>query len=152
MSVATLVDALVVKPRPLFEALRSPLLLAARLYVAWQFWKSGWLKVSAWETTLSLFQDEYRVPLLSPGVAAVAASFGELFFPALLLVGLCTRLGALGLFAVNALAVLAYAHVLFAEGFEAALAQHVLWGVLLLGLMVCGAGRVSLDAWLEARR
>jgi hypothetical protein len=34
---------------------------------------------------------------------------------------------AIGLFAVNAMAVNSYANVLLAEGYEAALGQHVLW-------------------------
>lgn len=136
--------------RPL-DLLRSPLLLVLRVYVAWQFWKAGWLKLQAWDVTLGLFREEYHVPLLPPELAAVAGTFGELFFPLLLLLGLFGRLGALGLFAVNAMAVVAYTHVLLAEGFEAALAQHVLWGWMLAVLAVFGSGGVSLDAWLGRR-
>ena len=131
------------------DTLRSPLLLAARVWVSWQFLKSGWLKLSAWESTVDLFESEYRVPLLSPTLAAIAGTFGELFFPVLLIAGLFARVGALGLFAVNALAVVSYAHVLLSEGFEAALGQHVLWGAVLLGLAVFGPGRISLDTLLE---
>jgi putative oxidoreductase len=129
--------------------LQSPLLLVARLYVSWQFLKSGWLKVTSWETTLYLFRDEYHVPLLPPEIAAVVGSFGELFFPALLVFGLFGRAAALGAFAVNAMAVISYRQVLLADGYEAALAQHVLWGTLLLGLAAFGPGRIALDAWLE---
>jgi len=35
--------------------------------------------------------------------------------------------------------------VLGSEGYEAALAQHVLWGYVLAVIAVCGAGAVSLD-------
>jgi putative oxidoreductase len=133
------------------DALRSPLLLATRWYVAWQFLKSGWLKLTSWETTVGLFRDEYRVPVLPPEAAAVAGTAGELMFPLLLIVGLYGRVGALGLFAVNALAVIAYAHVLLGEGFEAALGQHVLWGFMLLVLAIVGGGRLSLDTVLERR-
>ena len=63
----------------------------------------------------------------------------------LLVLGLFTRFGALGLFAVNAMAVISYWHVLGGEGFEAALAQHVLWGYMLAVIAVCGAGALSLD-------
>jgi putative oxidoreductase len=135
----------------LLDLLRSPALLAARLYVAYQFWISGWLKLTSWQTTLDLFRDEYRVPLLPPPLAAVAGTAGELFFPVLLAAGLFTRVGALGAFAVNVMAVVAYAHVLLSEGFEAAIGQHVLWGVLLLSIALFGPGRLSLDAWLERR-
>src|SRR5262249_3691211 len=83
---------------------RSLLLLGTRWWVSWQFLSSGWLKVTNWDTTLELFRSEYHVPLLPPTVAAVTGAFGELFFPTLLVLGLFTRIGALGLFAVNAMA------------------------------------------------
>jgi putative oxidoreductase len=131
--------------------LESPLLLAMRWFVAWQFLKSGWLKISNWETTLYLFQDEYHVPLLPPALAAVAGTAGELVFPTLLVVGLLSRYAAVGLSAVNVLAVISYAHVLLSEGFEAALGQHYLWGALLLVVAVFGPGRWSVDALLAGR-
>jgi putative oxidoreductase len=127
------------------DLLYSPFALATRLYVSWVFLHSGWLKISSWDQTLSLFEDEYRVPLLAPHVAAAVGSFGELFFPILVILGLAGRLGAVGLFAVNALAVISYAHVLFQEGFEAAIGQHYLWGFMLLTLAIKGPGAFSLD-------
>jgi putative oxidoreductase len=129
----------------LLNPLQSPFALITRWYVSWQFLKSGYLKVTAWDTTLDLFRNEYHTPVLSPPVAAVVGSFGELFFPTLLVLGLFGRLGALGLFAVNAMAVISYQQVLLAEGFEAALAQHVLWGFMLLMLAFFGPGALSLD-------
>src|SRR5690242_20332462 len=72
----------------LLDPLRSLFLLATRLYVGWQFWKSGWLKLSSWSSTLDLFRTEYHVPLLPPEIAAVTGAFGEVFFPALLFLGL----------------------------------------------------------------
>jgi putative oxidoreductase len=152
MSVATTLDAANGLPERAMEWLATPLLFAFRCYVAWQFLKSGWLKISSWDSTLYLFQEEYRVPLLSPQMAAVAGTAGELVFPVLLIVGLLTRFAALGLSAVNVLAVISYTHVLFSEGFEAALGQHYLWGTLLLVVLVFGPGRWSLDAWLRGRR
>ena len=135
----------------LLSLLQTPFALATRWYVSWQFLKSGYLKVTSWETTLGLFRDEYHVPLLPPTLAAVVGSFGELFFPALLVLGLTGRIGALGLFAVNAMAVISYAHVLLSEGFEAALGQHILWGFMLVTLAVYGPGAWSLDGWLAGR-
>ncbi len=119
--------------------------LATRLYVGWQFFKSGWLKVSSWDQTLWLFENEYRTPLLSPTLAAVLGTFGELAFPVFVWLGLYGRLGALGLFAVNAMAVISYAHVLLSEGFEAAIGQHVLWGFMLAALAIYGPGKISVD-------
>ena len=135
----------------LLDKLQPLALLAARLYIADVFWKSGWIKFTNWDSTLDLFRNEYHVPVLPPDLAAVAGTFGELFFPALLVLGLFGRLGALGTFAVNAMAVISYSHVLFQEGFEAAIGQHILWGTLLIGLAVFGPGRLSVDAWLEGR-
>lgn len=135
----------------LLDHLRPWLLLGTRLWVSWQFLKSGWLKATNWETTLELFRSEYQVPVLSPVLAAACGTFGELFFPLLLVLGLFTRFGAIGLFAVNAMAVVSYWHVLGGEGFEAALAQHVLWGYMLAVISTCGAGALSLDEKLAAR-
>ena len=132
--------------------LATPMLFAFRWYVAWQFLKSGWLKVSEWDSTLYLFQEEYHVPLLPPELAAVVGTTGELVFPALLVVGLLSRFAALGLSAVNVMAVVSYAHVLLGDGYEAALGQHYLWGALLLVVLVFGPGRWSLDAALGGRR
>ena len=45
------------------DHLRSLLLLATRLWVSWQFLKSGWLKLSHWDVTQELFRSEYQVKL-----------------------------------------------------------------------------------------
>jgi putative oxidoreductase len=126
-------------------------LLATRWYVSWQFLKSGWLKVTSWDTTLALFQDEYHVPLLPPYAAAVTGAFGELFFSTLLVLGIGGRIGPVGLFAVNVMAVVSYRQVLLADGFEAALAQHVLWGFMLALLCVFGNGPLALDRLIGKR-
>lgn len=134
------------------RALSPFLLLATRLFVSLQFWKSGYLKISSWDSTVYLFTNEFHVPLLPPYAAAVLGTFGELFFPALLILGLFGRIGALGLGLVNLVAVISYRHVLFADGFEAAIGQHYLWGYMLLVLLVCGPGTLSLDHLIKQRR
>lgn len=123
--------------------------LGTRIYVSWVFLKSGYLKLTNWESTLALFEYEYRVPLLPPHAAAVLGTLGELLFPTLLILGLFGRLSAVGLFAVNALAVISYAHVLLQQGFEAAIAQHYLWGFMLLMLAIYGPGELSVDRLLR---
>jgi putative oxidoreductase len=130
------------------DSLRSLLLLGTRLWVSWQFLNSGWLKLSNWDTTIELFTSEYHVPVLPPMAAAIAGTFGELFFPILLVLGLFTRVGALGLFAVNAMALYSYWHVLGGDDFGAARGQHYLWGYMLLVIATCGGGLFSLDTWL----
>ena len=123
----------------------APFALGLRAYVADVFLKSGWLKLASFDNTLYLFREEYHVPLLPPDVAAVAGTAGELGLGALVLLGLGGRLSAFGLFCVNLMAVVSYKHVLFAEGFEAALGDHWLWGTILAVLVVHGPGRWSAD-------
>lgn len=120
--------------------------LAARLYVAHVFFASGLTKLRDWEITLALFQDEYHVPLLSPEVAALLGTTGELVLPLLLALGLAGRFAAAGLSIVNVVAVVSLAEIA-----PAALQQHVFWGSLLLGLLLWGSGRWSLDRWLAPR-
>jgi putative oxidoreductase len=135
----------------LLDPLQSVFALATRWYVSWQFLKSGWLKVSNWSGTLDLFQTEYHVPLLPPPLAAVTGAFGELFFSVLLVLGIAGRVGPLGLFAVNLMAVISYRQVLLAEGYEAALGQHILWGFMLAMLAVYGLGAIAVDRLVVAR-
>ncbi len=134
------------------DLLQPLLALGIRLWVGLQFWKSGLLKLESWDTTLYLFREEYHTPVLPPELADVVGTFGELFFPVLLFLGLFGRFGAIGMFAVNAMAVISYRQVLLAEGFEAAIAQHVLWGFMLSVLIVYGPGKLSLDHFLFRRR
>ena len=128
------------------ELLQPLAQLAARLYVAQVFFLSGLTKVHDWETTVALFTDEYKVPLLPPAMAAAAGTAGELVLPVLLLLGLGGRFAALGLFVVNAVAVISLAEIA-----PAALQQHVFWGSLLMALVLWGPGRWSLDRVLEPR-
>ena len=74
------------------DHLQAPASLLARGYVAEAFFRSGLTKLRDWETTLALFGDEYHVPLLSPGAAAVLGTTGELVLPVLLVAGLGGRL------------------------------------------------------------
>jgi putative oxidoreductase len=89
--------------------------------------------------------------VLPPELAALVGTAGELVFPVLLILGLGARLGALGLSAVNVMAVVSYAHVLLGPGFEAALGQHVLWGFMLAMIAVYGPGAWSLDRLVAPR-
>ncbi|MGH8686583.1 MAG: DoxX family protein [Burkholderiales bacterium] len=128
----------------------SPVLdLGIRLFVAEAFFRSGLLKIGNWSGTLYLFQNEYHVPLLPPEAAAWLGAFGELAFPPLLALGLATRFAALSMTFVNLVAVASYWHVLMKN--DAALAQHVLWGTLLLVTLLHGPGKLSLDCWLKRR-
>ena len=128
----------------LLEALQPLAALLARLYVAQVFFLSGLTKLRDWDTTVALFTDEYKVPLLSPTVAAALGTAGELVLPVLLLLGLAGRFSALGLFVVNAVAVISLSEIA-----PAALQQHILWGTLLAALAIYGMGPWSVDKWLK---
>lgn len=132
----------------LVEHLQSLALLAARLYVAYVFFKSGLTKIEDWSKTLALFNDIYQVPLLPPTLAAYMGTAGELGLPVLLVLGLAGRFAGAGTFVVNLMAVLS----LMADDLTpAALSQHQLWGVLALVIALWGAGRWSVDRWLATR-
>ena len=121
------------------------------LWIRWDvasaFFRSGLTKTESWDKTVFLFQAEYHVPLLPPEVAAALGTFGELFFPPLLLLGLAGRFSALSLSVVNIVAVVSYWHVLGEN--EAALASHYYWGLLLLVTLLHGPGKLSCDAWIS---
>ncbi|GGC85514.1 DoxX family protein [Undibacterium terreum] len=125
--------------------------LAIRLFVGWQFFKAGMVKVGDWNGTLSLFREEYTVPLLPPDLAAVMGAGGELVFPVLLFLGLFSRPAALGLFFVNAMAVISYPQLWKFEC-PAAINDHMYWGFLLLILVAIGSGKLSVDNWLGKSR
>ena len=126
------------------------LLLALRCYVGWQFFHSGLIKLQNWPGTLELFHSEYHVPLLPPDLAAYMGAGGELFFPCLFVLGLFSRPAALGLFAVNAMAVISYPQ-LFEFECPAAINDHFYWAILLVVIAVFGAGRISVDTLLKNR-
>jgi len=121
-------------------------LLATRLYIGWVFFSSGLTKLRDWETTLFLFEEEYSVPFINFEVAAWLGTIGELILPVLLVVGLTTRLGALGLSLVNVVAVLSLEAIA-----PAAFTLHIVWGLLLAQIILWGPGGLSLDRWLQSR-
>ncbi len=128
------------------NALRNPLLLGTRIYVAQVFFLSGLTKIQDWSTTLLLFREEYHVPLLPPVLAAVMGTAGELILPVLLVFGLAGRFSALGLFVVNAAAVASLAEIA-----PAAMQQHLFWGWLLAFIAVVGTGQWAVDCVIKKR-
>lgn len=130
----------------LLERLQPLAGLAMRLYVGKVFLVSGWLKFSRWDSTIALFENEYQVPVLSPHVAAVMATAGELGFSTLLILGLGSRAAAIGLFFVNAVAVISYPDLS-----PAGVKDHILWGALLLVVAIYGPSRISVDRFIGLR-
>ena len=128
----------------LLDSLQPLAALLARLYVAQVFFLSGLTKLRDWNTTVALFTDEYKVPLLSPSVAAFMGTAGELVLPVLLVIGLAGRFSALGLFVVNVVAVISLSEIA-----PAVMQAHILWGTLLAALAIYGLGPWSLVKFLK---
>jgi putative oxidoreductase len=103
-----------------------------------------------WSKTVSLFEDFYMVPFLPPEWAAYAGTAGEIVLPVLLVFGLGGRFAALGLSVVNAVATLSVLNNPDLGG-PAALQEHAFWASLLLGLVLWGPGRLSVDHFLTPR-
>jgi putative oxidoreductase len=123
------------------------LLLVARLGIASIFFLSGRTKVEGLLTltpsAYALFREEYRVPLLSPEVAAHAATYAEHLFPVLLAIGLFTRLSALALLGMTL--------VIQTFVYPDAWPTHLSWAAILLPLIGRGAGEMSLDHLISAK-
>jgi putative oxidoreductase len=128
------------------QALSPAIDLGVRLFVASVFFKSGLTKIATWSSTISLFENEYAVPLLPPEVAAFLGTGVELLFPVLLVIGLGTRLSAFVLFVFDIIAVVSYPDL-----GDVGLHDHQTWGLLLLVTLLHGPGKLSLDH-LVARR
>jgi putative oxidoreductase len=146
--------------RALSRIPHSLIALVARFSIAAVFWKSGQTKIQGlaidivngsfelgWprlsDSAVDLFRDEYKVPLLAPETAAVLATTAEHVLPLLILLGLATRLSALGLLLMTA--------VIQLFVYPDAYPTHGVWAAVLLYLMARGPGVLSLDH-LIARR
>jgi len=122
----------------------SLLLLIARVGVGMVFFKAGLLKYNSWEFTVLLFQDEYKVPLLAPELAARMAMVQELVLPVLLFIGLGTRLATLPL--------LGMLLVIQVFVYPNAWADHLYWAGTLALILTRGPGVFSLDHLIGGRR
>lgn len=122
----------------------SLLLLLARVGVGMVFFKAGLLKYNSWEFTVLLFQDEYKVPLLTPEVAARMAMVQELVLPILLFIGLGTRLATVPLFGMLL--------VIQTFVYPNAWADHLYWAGTLALILTRGPGVFSLDHLIAGRR
>lgn len=120
--------------------------LIGRTYVAWVFFASGLTKIRDWQSTLMLFEYEYSVPLINFELAAWLATFGELVLPLLLIIGLATRVNAVGLSIINIVAVISLEEIA-----PAALYGHVIWGVILLHIILLGGQKLSADHWIKIK-
>jgi putative oxidoreductase len=115
----------------------SIILLAGRVGVGATFFKAGLLKYNSFEFAVKLFQEEYRVPLLDPAVAARIAMVQELTIPILLFLGLATRIATIPLLGMIA--------VIQTFVYPNAYNDHLVWGSILVLVLTRGPGVFSLD-------
>jgi putative oxidoreductase len=121
--------------------------LVLRLALAVPFWRSG---VNKWDGFLQLndvavflFSSEFKLHLPGgpygfpvPVVTAFAAASAEIVLPVLLVLGLASRLAALGLLVMTLIVQLTVP-----EGWP----LHITWAAMAFGIMAWGPGRLSLD-------
>jgi putative oxidoreductase len=122
------------------------LALPLRAAAATVFWNSAQAKLANWDTTIELFTDDYKVPLLPPEFAANMALGIELTMPVLLVLGLLTRAAALVLLGMTT--------VIEIFVYPQAWPTHIQWASILLVLLCRGPGKLSLDhvLWRRLRR
>jgi putative oxidoreductase len=119
------------------------LAIPLRLGAAVVFWNSAMTKLPSWEITVTMFADEYQVPLLPPEAAAYMATAIELTMPVLLVLGLLTRPAALVLLGMTA--------VIQMFVYPMAWPTHLQWAAMLLVLLARGPGTFSLDRLIRRR-
>lgn len=124
------------------ERLADPVIaVLMRFGIAGVFFLSGRTKVdgllSVSDSARFLFEEEYRLPLIDPVLAASLAAYAEHLFPLLLVLGLFTRLSALALLTMTAVIQLLV--------YPGAWATHLSWAAILVYLVVRGGGAWSLD-------
>jgi putative oxidoreductase len=150
------IGGLVERANTIVRAIAWPSLtqLALRFALAVPFWRSG---VNKWDGFLQLndvavllFSSEFKLHLPggpyafpAPGVVAFAAASAEILLPILLVLGLATRLAALGLLVMTLVVQLTVP-----DGWPV----HVTWAAMALGIMAWGPGRMSLDYGIERQK
>ncbi len=145
----------------LFGKIPDTLIAAiGRFSIAAVFWKSGQTKIEGlaidfisgeyqigWphlsDSAISLFESEYKLPVISPALAATLAASSEHIFPILLLLGLATR------FSAAALLVMTLVIEIFV--YPGAYPTHGVWVAVLLFLVAKGPGKISLDYWIACQ-
>ena len=120
-------------------------LLILRVYIASIFFQSGWNKFEnlwegGWFKTVFLFKSVYKLPVLSPEVAAVLGTGAELIFSIFLALGVLSRVGALGLLGVTAVITFGVRPHF----------THEFWALLLGVSFIMGPGKFSFDGWLRS--
>lgn len=115
------------------------LLLFIRFWMARIFFYSGLTKIGSWQSTIYLFQHEYKVPIIPTEIAAFMGTTFELCCPGLLLIGLASRLASLPLLAMTIVIQFTYLDLI----------DHIYWAILFGIIILYGPGRFSLDYYIR---
>lgn len=129
-------------------------LLFTRVALAGIFWRSARTKVedgsflTIKDATFFQFSDApfNQVPILNGELGAYVTTYMEHFLPILLLLGLATRLGALGILGMT-LVIQIFVFPEMAVWWQ----THILWVAMALVLIVRGGGLFSLDRLIGQR-
>ena len=140
----------------ILDRLRSPLLLAIRLYWGWQFAQDGWGKLTHLDKVAQFFSS---LNLPAPGASALLVALVELVGGILFAAGVAARLTSLVLFVNMTMAYLSvpddrvnFSHIFSKpEDFYGA-TPYTYW---FAALLILGPGAIALDTlfrrWLRAR-
>jgi putative oxidoreductase len=108
-----------------------------RLAVGATFFRSGMDKYQSFDTAITLFRNEYRLPLLPPEIAAYMGTAVELCAPVLLVLGTFARLGAAALLVMT----LVIQFLVYPQNWP----EHLMWASILAYVLSRGAGALSID-------
>ena len=146
------IGGLLERVNAIVRAIAEPSLtqLVLRFGLAVPFWRSG---VNKWDGFLQLndvavllFSTEFKLhlpggpyPFPAPGIIAFIVGSAEILLPILLVLGLATRLAALGLLLMTLIV-----QFTVPTGWP----LHLTWAAMALAIMAWGPGRISLDHWI----
>lgn len=118
--------------------------LWARIFIALVFFQSARTKVDGFtikDSTFTLFEYEYALPVIDPVIAAYLATIAEHVFPVLLIIGLASRFSAVALLIMTL--------VIEIFVYPEAYVLHGLWATALLIIIARGPGVLSVDHWIK---
>lgn len=126
----------------ILERFFLPLILFfIRLKMASIFWYSGLTKIEDWTSTMYLFKNEYKVPLIPTELAAYISTCIELTTPILLVLGFMTRLAVLPMLGMTLVIQFTYLNS----------QEHIYWMLLLATLLCQGPGKLSIDYMIRSK-
>jgi putative oxidoreductase len=138
----------------LLDMLRSPLLLAIRLYWGWQFAQDGWGKLTHLGRVTEFFTS---LNLPAPGTTALFVALVEFIGGILFAFGILSRLTSLVLFVNMTMAYLSvpddrtnFSHILSKPDDFYGAGPYTYWFAALL-ILILGPGALAADTFLRKR-